>query len=45
MQGIEDTSILEDVAEAEEGYDKPDQVQFPSVAQQFKLKWARVVAA
>ncbi len=33
MQGIEDTSILEDVAEAEEGYDKPDQVQFPSVAQ------------
>ncbi len=45
MQGIEDTSILEDLAEAEEGYDKPDQVQFPSVAQQFKLKWARVVAA
>ncbi len=33
MQGIEDTSILEDLAEAEEGYDKPDQVQFPSVAQ------------
>ncbi|KAL0034521.1 hypothetical protein WJX79_006547 [Trebouxia sp. C0005] len=25
MQGIEDTSILEDLAEAEEGYDKPDQ--------------------
>ena len=33
MQGIEDTSILEDLAEAEEGYDKPDQVQYPSVAQ------------
>ena len=27
MQGIEDTSILEDLAEAEEGYDKPDQVE------------------
>lgn len=27
MQGIEDTSILEDLAEAEEGYDKPDQVK------------------
>ena len=26
MQGIEDTSILEDLAEAEEAYDKPDQV-------------------
>lgn len=33
MQGIEDTSILEDLAEAEEGYDKPDQVQFPAVTQ------------
>ena len=33
MQGIEDTSILEDLAEAEEGYDKPDQVQSPSGAQ------------
>ncbi len=27
MQGIEDTSILEDLAEAEEEYDKPDQVR------------------
>ena len=26
MQGIEDTSILEDVAEAEEEYDRPEQV-------------------
>lgn len=33
MQGIEDTSILEDLAEAEEGYDKPDQVRSPSRAQ------------
>ena len=27
MQGIEDISILEDLAEAEEEYDKPDQVR------------------
>ena len=26
MQGIEDTSILEDLAEAEEEYDRPEQV-------------------
>lgn len=29
MQGIEDTSILEDLAEAEEEYDKPEQVHDP----------------
>lgn len=28
MQGIEDTSILEDVAEAEEEYDRPEQVPY-----------------
>ena len=28
MQGIEDTSILQDLAEAEEEYDNPDQVYY-----------------
>lgn len=29
MQGLEDTSILEDLAEAEEEYDRPEQVTCP----------------
>lgn len=32
MQGVEDTSILEDLAEAEEDYDRPEQVVYLSDA-------------